>query len=210
MKKNFTLFIIFAVCNVTLLQAAVPAGYYYNANGKTKAELKTALSEICKRAQMHPFGTGIDATWSLFYQMDQLTDSSVVDMYSNTMRKFDATNPTHSIKEMHIDHAFARECWGGWDIPATFDMHNLFPADGNTNVSKSYYPLGIVTNPTFDNGVSKVGRNDFPTSTGFAFEPADQYKGDFARAYLYISTVHVVMAGRWRSEMSIMGTVKSP
>ena len=54
----------------------------------------------------------------------------------------------------------------------------------------------------FDNSVSKIGQNSFgDTYSGNCFEPADEYKGDFARSYLYISTVYQDFDHLWNSPM---------
>lgn len=47
-------------------------------------------------------------------------------------------------------------------------------------------------NPKFDNGVSKIG---YPVSgqgggAQYVYEPADEYKGDFARTYFYMVTCY--------------------
>ena len=47
----------------------------------------------------------------------------------------------------------------------------------------------------FDNGVSKVGYNDVKRLN--VFEPADEYKGDFARMYMYFVTCYQDYT--WRS-----------
>jgi hypothetical protein len=43
---------------------------------------------------------------------------------------------------------------------------------------------------TMDNGVSKTGTSIFEGFTGRAFEPANEYKGDFARTYFYMATCY--------------------
>ena len=62
-------------------------------------------------------------------------------------------------------------------------------------MAKSNYPLGCVDmgeKVKFDNGVSKVG---YPVAgqggnSKSVFEPADEYKGDFARTYFYMVTCY--------------------
>ena len=78
------------------------------------------------------------------------------------------------------------------------DLNHLFPADGSTNLSKNDNPLGIVSGtPTKNNGVSKIGPANYPDYTGNVFEPADQYKGDFARTYFYMATAYEHYKNLW-------------
>jgi hypothetical protein len=181
------------------LAATVPAGYYYPARNTKKAELKTALGQLAMPQQVLRYGSGTGATWQGFFYTDQSFDGSVIDMYSNEVRYF---NGYSSIEGMHIEHSLPKSWWGGANNLAYRDLFHLYPSDGRTNSAKSNFPLGVVVNPSTDNGVSKVGRNVFGTTyTGTAFEPADEYKGDFARSYLYISTVYEHLAPLWNSPM---------
>ena len=93
---------------------------------------------------------------------------------------------------MNIEHSFPKSWWGGYEYTAYKDLFHLYPADGTTNSTKSNLPLGEVSGtPTFDNGKSKIGKNGFGTAySDYCFEPADEYKGDFARSYLYITTIY--------------------
>ncbi len=104
------------------------------------------------------------------------------------------------------EHSFASS-WFNDSVPMRTDMHFIFPADSKTNDDKSNYPLGYVragTVITSFNG-TKVGRSDITKNFGFCcirdtniasnnstynkvFEPINEYKGDFARAYLYVTT----------------------
>ena len=68
------------------------------------------------------------------------------------------------------------------------NVHHIFPTDVNVNTKRSNNPYGVVGSPeyTSPNG-SKKGACTWPSGyTGTAFEPADEFKGDLARAYLYM------------------------
>jgi len=179
--------------------AAVPSGYYYFAKNKSKAELKTALHTYCGPLYVLDYGGGAGFTWEGFYSTDNRNDT-VVDMYSNTVRKF---NGFAAVDGMHIEHSLPKSWWGAHENNAYKDLFHLYPADGVTNSTKNNLPLGEVTGtPALDNGVSKVGKNGFGTAyTDNCFEPADEYKGDFARSYFYISTVYQNLAPLWQSPM---------
>ena len=180
--------IIFGVLGISFLgfrlDATVPAGYYYAADGKHGAELKTALYEIISSMHTLGYGSGEDATWEGFSRTDRKEDGSVWDRYSDEIRYFDGFN---AVGGMHIEHSFPKSWWGAYENNAYRDLHHLFPADGSANSAKNNLPLGEVTGVSgFDNGGSKVGKNGWGVDyTDRCFEPADEYKGDFARAYFY-------------------------
>ena len=182
------------------LRAEVPAGYYYAADGKSGAELKTALHQIVSAMHTLDYGSGEGATWEGFSRTDRLDDGRVWDRYSSEVRDFDGDT---AVDCMHIEHSFPNSWWGAYENNAYRDLHHLYPADGSANSSKNNLPLGEVTGtPGFDNGVSKIGYNGFGTDyTDRCFEPADEYKGDFARAYLYVVTAYENLYDYWQSPM---------
>lgn len=186
--------------NGSISYAQVPAGYYYNADGLKKEQLKTALYQITAQAQMLGYGSGEGKTWSGFLKTDLLTDNTVLDRYSGIERYFDGTN---AVEGMNIEHSFPKSWWKGYENNAYRDLFHLYPSDGYTNTLKGNLPLGVVKQPaTFDNGVSKIGLNSFGTDyTANCFEPADEYKGDFARSYFYIVTAYENFESWWTSPM---------
>jgi len=180
--------------------ATIPAGYYYQAQNKKKAELKTALSQFGKPIRVLECGSGPGFTWEGFYNTDRNADNSVWDMYSDSIRFF---NQFFSVSGMHIEHSFPKSWWGGHVNFAYKDLFHLYPADGITNSAKNNLPLGEVGGiPWFNNGKSRIGKNSFGIQySGDCFEPADEYKGDFARSYFYISTIYQDLAPLFTSPM---------
>lgn len=199
MKKIFLLSSILSFLAVSIF-ATVPAGYYYFAKNKKKAELKTALHTYCAPMKELNYGSGPGFTWEGFYNTDRNADNSVMDMYSNTVRRFSGFS---SIEGLHIEHSFPKSWWGAYDNNAYKDLFHLYPADATTNITKSNLPLGeVIGTATFENGVSKIGTNGFQsTYTENCFEPANEYKGDFARSYFYISTIYENFSQLWQSPM---------
>lgn len=179
-------------------QAAPPPGYYMEADGLKKVELKTALHQIISRATTLGYGSGVGKTWEGFYSTDRLAGEVIWDMYSPLVRNFNGFN---SNAAMNIEHSLPKSWWGGLENNAYRDLFHLYPSDAETNQRKSNHPLGIVPEPTFDNGMSKIGANSFPGYLGTAFEPTDEFKGDFARTYLYMAVAYQDMAPIWRSPM---------
>ncbi len=185
-------------CVAIVVCAEIPAGYYYKADGKCGYDLLSALNDICSNASFLKYGKGEGYTWEGFHYTDRNEDGSIIDMYSATVRYQTDFN---SVDGMHIEHALPKSWWGALENYAFRDLHHLFPADAKTNITKNNLPLGEVVTPSFDNGVSKIGTTSIYNGKVKCFEPNDEYKGDFARAYMYISTIYNEFADIWDSHM---------
>lgn len=185
-KMSALLLLLFTTAT---LIAQVPAGYYDSAEGKTNAELKTSLSNIIKKGTRLSYGSGAGKTWSGFEKTDRHPNGYVWDMYSEIKREFPGNAQVPS--GMNIEHSVAKSWWGGSTNDAYKDLYHLNPSDSKANSARSNYPLGINNGSTFNNGAIKVGKNTYSASySGLCFEPKDEYKGDFARAYMYMFTCY--------------------
>ncbi|HRZ96587.1 MAG TPA: endonuclease [Paludibacter sp.] len=188
--KRIFLSIAFLIFILNLF-AQIPAGYYDVAVGKKDAALKTALHTIIKNHTQLEYYTS--ATY--FRTTDWNPGGYFWDMYSNNKR-------TSWTSAMNREHNLPKSWWS--TSPETTvaysDLHNLYPSDATANSAKSNYPLGEVSGtPVFTNGVVKVGTNNFPGYNGTVFEPDDEFKGDFARDYMYVVTCYENYASNWRS-----------
>jgi len=127
------------------------------------------------------------------------SDGKVWDMYSNILRSF---NGNLSVSEMNIEHSLPKSWWGGTENQAYKDLHNLNPSDATANQRKSNYLMAVIdTLQTFTNSVIKVGKTKKKDSMLLpAWEPADIYKGDFSRAYMYMVTAYENSAPLWTGD----------
>ena len=194
LRLNFT--IVLAFLHIVLF-AQIPAGYYNNAEGKKQAELKTALCAIIRPHIV--FSYGGTSTWSCFLKSDVDGNGKCWDIYSNNRNSFNADNS--SITGMNIEHSVPNSWWGHVVNDAYQDIQLLNPSDAIANGWKSNYPPGYVTTIIHDNGVVKQGTGtpEGLTAVMNLWEPADQYKGDFARQYMYMVTCYEEMAPLWMS-----------
>ena len=168
-------------------------GYYDNINGLCDSVLKDTLQQIIKGGYRYIYGNGAaNKTWAGFYYTDRDTaDNSVLDMYSNNKRYFNPEQPYASVSGLQIEHSFPKSWWGSTNNDAYKDLHHLTPADGSANQSKSNCPPGLVGSSYNDYGGFKTGAATTGLGyTGRVFEPADKYKGDFARMYFYVATAY--------------------
>ena len=135
-------------------------------------------------------------TWDGFLYTDTKEDNSIWDMYSNRVH-FMATDiyGAISIPDLEIEHCFPKSWWGGKqssnENDAFMDLHHLNPANARANNNKGHIPPGYVKNIKEEksNDIFKIGTND-EYGTFIVYEPCDEYKGDFARAYFYIVTAY--------------------
>ena len=200
--RHFT--IITAVFSILLVFSFValaqePTGYYNAADGKRGATLKTSLCSIIRtHKQLEYYSSS-----GYFLSTDWHPDGYIWDMYSNYKR----TSWTY---DMNREHSMPKSWWSATpeNTVAYSDLHNLYPSDVTANSAKLNYSLGEVTGtPIFSNGVVKTGINGFPGNTETIFGPADQYKGDFARDYMYVVTCYEEYSQNWRSSgMLTLGT----
>lgn len=179
--------------------AYAQTGYYRSAEGLKKAELKAALHDICQPRQVLQYGgKGEGYTWDGFYEADWLEGGYVRDRYSNEQRKFNADRS--AVSNMNIEHIWANSWWGHLVNNAYCDLFNLYPADATANGRKSNNPIGVVDGKVaYDNGVTKVGKSSSYRADSLitAWEPADEWKGDFARTYFYMATCYQHMKDLW-------------
>lgn len=170
--------------------AAYPAGYYDSLEGKCGVELMRAVKAVAKNHKTITYG---NATWDAF----RVTDCRMVDgkkywwdMYSNDLVEMGPSKPDNEI--MNIEHTVAKSWWGGSKNVAYQDIVHLNPSNKRANSAKSNYPICELGSKDFDNGVTMVGtpKSGQGGGCGYGYEPCDEYKGDFARVFMYMFTVY--------------------
>lgn len=181
---------VFDVDSSCMAIGPMPAFYYEDAQGLKDEALKSTLGAIIHCGVRYKYGSGNKKTWDGFYHTDRDTTNNIVlDMYSNETRYFNPAKPTASVLELDIEHMFPKSWWGGDVNEAYCDLFHLVPADYSANRSKSNHAPGIPSDTTFWNGSFATG-NGSAYGLQKVFCPADEYKGDFARAYFYIATCY--------------------
>ena len=203
-----TIVLILCGCLTCVYAEQMPSGYYDVIQGKKDSVLKVTLHQIIKGGERLQYGTNeyhtttkveqgdtiwrageIEAygTWHGFQLADQLSNGYVWDMYSTTKRYFPIQGG--SAAGMNIEHCLPKSWWGGTENDAYNDLFHLNPADQVANNNKSNFPPGILNDSNkVNNGTFFMGKDS--KWGGYAFSVTDEYKGDFARAYFYISTAY--------------------
>lgn len=74
------------------------------------------------------------------------------------------------------------------------DLHHIYPSDAGANASKGNLGLGEVVADQYVGDNARTGTCSSAGSPSKCWEPADEFKGDFARAFMYFSV-------RYRQEL---------
>lgn len=203
--KRFFLTLGFFI-SALALTAQIPSGYYDAANGKTGDELKVALHNIIKGHTTVSYSN----LWNAFWSTDNKGNSIVWDMYSDNPN---GTPPyTYYLGQgqcgsydeegdcYNREHSWPQSWFNSQTIPSS-DLHHIFPTDGFVNAQRGNNAFGEVQSAswTSQNG-SKLG--NCKSSLGYSgtvFEPIDAYKGDFARALMYMSVRYYSEDSNWGS-----------
>ncbi|NLL28231.1 MAG: T9SS type A sorting domain-containing protein [Bacteroidales bacterium] len=193
MKKIFLLLVIFSSLAVN---AQIPDGYYDSAQGLTGENLRSALHDIIDGHSVVSY----DGLWTAFKHTDNLGNNKVWDMYSNCNFTF-GTDQCGEYKNIcdcyNREHSFPKS-WFNNAPPMKSDLFHLVPTDGKVNGYRSNYPYGECASGT-TYGTGKLGTCTFPGYSSIVFEPANEYKGDFARIYFYMLTRYMDKISSWSS-----------
>ena len=214
-NKNF---LVVCLCIFSLkLNAQIPNGYYNSTNGLSGVALQQALHDIIDNHTVISYGN----LYNAFGSTDQKTNGKVWDIYSD----LPGGTPPYEYSNTSADqcgnydseadcynreHSWPNSWFGGLsNIPTYSDLFHLYPTDGYVNNRRANNPYGEVTSATWtsENG-SKVGSNTTTGYSGTVFEPIDEYKGDLARGYFYLTTRYKGEDSNWDvSEMTNKATL---
>ena len=181
--------------------------YYQNADGKSGAELKTALYTIISKKSKN---LSYAELLYMYPTTDTRADGYVRDWYSNT------TKFTH-LDESCGNYGQEGDCYNrehtvpqSWGAPKADIMH-VVPTDGYVNNRRGNLPFGEVGTVKFksNNSYSKMGACKTPGYTGQVFEPNDEVKGDIARIYFYMATCYEGTCQNWGNDV-FTGSVYQP
>jgi endonuclease I len=206
MKQLYTL-VATLLCSATFAQ--IPAGYYNTAQGLTLQPLRTALHNIITGHSVKSYAS----LYTHFAVTDKITIGGAVkvwDIYSYNPVNPAATAYYYSYGSgtcgnyavegdcYNREHSWPQSWFNSTSGPQT-DMFHLYPTDGKVNGLRSNYPFGNVTTATDSttNG-SRLGTGT--NNAGYAsivFEPVDEYKGDLARGYFYMTTRYYTEDASW-------------
>ena len=192
MKKTFFLLLSLSIA---LFAVAQPANYYNSANGLSGNQLKMALHNIIKGHTVVSYSNLNTA----YAYTDCKPNGKIWDMYSNYEFNLSKTCGQYD-KEgdcWNKEHSWPQSWFNGKAGPKS-DLFHVIPTDGYVNNRRSNYPYGEVSHPTYTSGNgSKLGPCVTAGYSGTVFEPIDEYKGDLARGYFYVSVRYYSEDSGW-------------
>jgi len=201
----------------TFTYAQIPQGYYDAADGLYRTALQSALHDIIKNHTVVTY----QSLWYYFQSTDKKADNSVWDMYSDVPNgtlpyvyyyNSNECGTYHTEGDcFNREHSWPKSWFGGEVEPMYTDMFHLYPVDGYVNGMRNDNPYGEVNSPTWTsmNG-GKLGPNVTPGYTGKVFEPIDEYKGDLARTYFYMSVRYYTEDSGWPGSDATTGSQLKP
>lgn len=203
--KRILLLLVLHSTLFSLHLATAQEQYYRKTEGLRGLQLKEALHDLIQPTYVLAYGGGIGKTWTGFFYTDQMEDMQVRDRYSNVVRYLNSD--MSAVSGMNIEHIWANSWWGHEKNNAYCDLFNLYPSDATANGRKSNNPIGIVdVSVSYTNGVTKVGKSTSYRTDSLitVWEPADQWKGDFARTYFYMATCYSHMKSLWTTTEGLL------
>ena len=162
--------------------------YYLKAEKKTGIELKNILHSIIKKHKTVSY----ESLWTYYQKTDVRENGAPYCIYSDYPFKTFQQNQggeTNKIGSfLTREHSWPKQWWGGYKNSAYSDLFNVILGDAHVNGQKGVKPLGEVGGKFNQWAISKTGfAREGLGYEGEVFEPADKYKGDFARGYLYFA-----------------------
>ena len=215
MKMKRLLLFVFALSLAVVAVAQPPANYYNAANGLTGDRLKSALHNIIKGHTTISYAQ----IWNAFWSTDNKGNGIVWDMYSDRPNGTppytfhlgqDQCGSYNSEGDCYNREHSWPQSWFNNDGTARTDLHHIFATDGWVNNKRDNYAFGEVQSAswTSQNG-SKLGSCKTSGFNGTVFEPIDAYKGDFARAIMYMSVRYYTEDSSWgTSDMTNKSVIK--
>jgi len=186
------------ICFILILfsvfsQAQIPPTYYVTAQGNTGFQLKTALHDIIKNHTVIPYSN----LFSAFPKTDAKSNGKVWDMYSYDPvlpQPYEFTFGSNECGVFMVEgDCFDRsrvwpQAWFNGQSGPDSDLFNVYPTDALVNSVRANYPYGTALLVSFVslNG-SKLGTCIDPGYSLTVFEPTNEFKGDIARSYLYMT-----------------------
>ena len=211
-KRRFFFIAVFLIITSLLPARAVNTAYYSTLNNKSGTTLVSAITAISHgkySGVQYGSGSCSPCVWSAYETTDVYPSTSpyagmIWEIYAGCTSFEPRTNQGSSCGTVcgttsgcgyNREHSLPKSWFGisSSDLTTSYrgpgvDIHHIYPTDVNVNTKRSNNPYGEVASPeyTSPNG-SKKGTCTWPSGfTGTVFEPADEYKGDLARAYMYM------------------------
>jgi len=160
--------------------------YYADVEGLTGAALRAGLRTVTSTGQIN--NSWDNTRYHIYASLDNVTDT-VTCVYTGEVYAHPAGGlftPTG----LSAEHTYPQEWFSGHAEQTLMetDLHALFPVNQAANSARSNYPYDYVTSITSTWGSGSIfSWGGLNSDSNNAFEVPDNFKGDAARALLYMS-----------------------
>lgn len=198
------IFLSLALAAISLSAWAVDRTYYSSVDGKKGDALFAELTSVTNRGYHSLSYDGLYTAYPKtdVYPADSVGKAGMLwDMYGGCTFSF--ANKCGSYNDecqcYNREHSIPQSWWGGGTGGIGCDIFHVIPTDGYVNNQRANYMFGEVASASYTYRGSKKGSsvssilNERATiaakqgtstpASGTVFEPLDEFKGDFARAY---------------------------
>lgn len=191
MKKNL-LFLALCLCVVRVL-AIEPATnldtYYAGLASKSGDNIVTTLQSIISANYNGISYSGLEP----YYEKTDFKNGTILDMYSTcSFNMSDANCSQKNVCDCWNKEHSVPQSWFNEASPMKSDLFHVYPTDARVNNFRSNYPYGETDETSnIDHSPYALGHLGSSNRSGYSgkiYEPDAQYKGDFARTYLYMVT----------------------
>jgi endonuclease I len=185
--------------------AQIPPGYYNSVQGLTDQPLMIGLHNIIKNHNVVTYS----GLWTAFPQTDKKANGKVWDIYSHNpsgTQPYEYTFGTNQCGSYNSEadcynreHSWPQSWFNSTPGPDS-DLFHIYPTDGYVNGQRGNYPYGNVGTASWTsmNG-GKLGNCVSAGYSSTVFEPINEYKGDLARSYFYMTTRYYSEDSGWGS-----------
>jgi endonuclease I len=196
--------------------AQIPTGYYNGTQNLSGTALKQALHNIIDNHTAASYS----ALWTHVQVTDKTSNNKVWDIYSDipgstppytfNFGSDQCGNYSQEGDCYNREHTWPQS-WFNNGSPMKTDLFHVYPTDGYVNGQRGSFPFGEVSSAswTSQNG-SKKGNCSYPGYSSTVFEPIDEYKGDMARSYFYMSTRYYGEDSGWSTNGAVDGAEIQP
>lgn len=194
----------------------IPPGYYNSAQGLSSDNLKIVLHNIIKNHTVNSYSS----LWQAFPKTDRKANGKVWDIYSfnpSGSQPYEYTFVTDQCGSYNSEadcynreHSWPQSWFNSVTGPDS-DLFHIYPTDGHVNGQRSNFPYGNVSNASWTS--MNGGKLGACTNVGYAstvFEPINEYKGDVARSYFYMSTRYYSEDASWGVSPAVNKSVILP
>ncbi len=194
--RNLKVFLVLVLYSFNLFTWAVDKSYYVSIDGESGKTLFDAIQSV---SMVGYESLGYKGLWTAYQETDLKSNGKIWDMYSNcsfTYASDQCGNYSGECSCYNREHSIPKSWYGGTTSSPGCDIFHVVPTDGYVNGKRSNYAFGEVASVTYSYDGSKLGSSKLITVTNTiagvsvtvnpnetVFEPIDEYKGDFARAY---------------------------